>query len=249
VTHAYSITIWQPPYLIPMSTGLCKTSCDLNTGKTLTRREVTNDEVDSNQNSIQKSADKICEIAISKLVPEFKITSLDEMDMETRNAYKACATDIRVTGDLTFAKNAVSTLAINLATKNLPVKSNLQSILDKVYANIEKLNSRIDSALAQFKNPKTPTANKDDHSVVSTENESVSISCRKTYAGVIKIVSATYESLSTSCSWDATARVKQICASSPRSCTFNASNTVLRNNPCHDELKQLKIIYQCIERS
>jgi len=245
--HAYSITSVQPAYLVDTSKGLCKTSCDPNSGKALERlrRALSS----SHQDLIKKSAEGICEIAISKLVPKFKIILLHQMAKETQNAYSACVTDVRLTGDLTFAKQSVSNLAINLATKNLPAKTNLQPILDKVYSLIDELNPRIDSALSQFMTPKKPTPNKDDETVVYHEEKDASISCLRTYAGVITITSATYESRTSSCSVDVTARVKHICASSPRSCKFNVSNTVLQHDPCNDEPKQLKITFQCIKRN
>jgi len=243
--YAYSITVLQPAYLISTSKGLCKTSCDPNSGKALERQQRAN----YDQNLIQKSAENICQIAIATLVPEFKITSLNQMNLDTRNAYSACVTDIRVSGNLMFAKNAVTTLAIKLATKDLPPRSDLQKILDKVYAHIKEINPRIDSAVSQFMDNPTPTPSKDDNIVVFKENEAGSISCLRTYSGVIKIVSASYGSRSTSCSMDATTRVKEICIKSPRSCQFTVSNTLLQKNPCGNEEKQLKIIYKCVERN
>jgi len=243
--HAYSITVLQPAYLISTSKGLCKTSCDPDSGKALDRQRRAN----SDQSSIQKSAENICQIAISTLVPEFKITSLNQMNLDTRNAYSACVTDIRVTGNLMFAKNTVTTLAIKLATKNVPPRSDLQQILNKVYARIKDINARIDSALSQFMDTPTPTPSKDDNTVVFNENEAASMSCLRTYSGIIKIVSASYGSRSTSCSMDAIERVKEICIKSPRSCQFIVSNTLLQKNPCRNEDKQLKIIYKCVERN
>jgi len=187
-------------------------------------------------------------MSISKLVPKFKITSLRQMDMDTKNAYSSCVSDVRLTGDLTFAKQSTASLAITLATRNLPAKTNLQPMLDKAYALIKKTDLLIDSALKEFLNsPATSgtSANKDDKTVVYPENQGASLSCMSTYAGVIRIVSASYDSLSSSCSMDVTERVNKLCATHPRSCKFTVSNTVFPDSPCGDEDKQLKIIFHC----
>ena len=73
----------------------------------------------------------------------------------------------------------------------------------------------------------------------------MSISCVQSSAGVIKIVSASYTSRSSSCSMDATPRVEELCANSAGLCEFVASNLVLQRDPCYGEYKQLTVVFQC----
>ena len=81
--------------------------------------------------------------------------------------------------------------------------------------------------------------------LVVNENAAASVSCRHTWAGEIRIISALYESRSGTCSIDVTSRVKELCASSPRMCQFVASNINLKSKSCEEGNKQLKITYRC----
>ena len=86
-----------------MSDGLCKTSCDPNTGTTLGRRRRA-----LPPNGFQESAANICQTFISKLVIELNNSLSQQMTINTQNAYNACLTDVRNTGDLTVTRRQLS---------------------------------------------------------------------------------------------------------------------------------------------
>jgi len=236
----YGFWVYQSSPLIGETTGLCKTSCDAVTGQTINerrRRAATPD-----RSAIKENADKICELYISKLVPNFKITTLNKMDYRVKNAYTSCLSDLKLTGDLAFAKASIEMLAITLSTKDLKSNSDFNNIKKEIIALIGKTNSLINNAELPIGNkPSVPSG---DFRFIFDESKAATLNCRNTWSGVIKITSASYQSRSGSCATDVTERLTELC-NKKRFCTVNVTNRDLQTSECKGDDKQLKLNYEC----